>query len=367
MKPGWKKIVVKVGSALIAPHQNGCSNQFLLSIANFIVQCRLEGIKVVLVSSGSVAAGSHLFDKCTETPIANRKAMAAAGQSEMIATWDKLFDFNIAQVLLTHADLKNKERYESVKSTINALTENGILPVVNENDAVTTDKFKIGDNDNLSALVAAAIGAEALIICSDIDGLYNSNPNQNPDAKLITDVKVIDHRIKSMATGSTSGVGTGGMITKIEAAEKAISSGVDTYIVNGTNGATLNSLLHGNNPGTLFHAHDVTDAKSTLWLRHASRIHGELVVDDGYQVPEKELGENLSSEDLVTVKGDFDAGDIVLLRKNNGEKLAKVQTKFSSCLLQLVASSTSKQTSTQFGYTANQILSKTYIDLTGAK
>ena len=366
MNPRWKKIVIKVGSALIAPNQTGCSNQFLLSIANFIVQCRLDDIQVILVSSGSVAAGAHLFEQTEIDNIAQRKAMAAAGQSEMIATWDKLFDFNIAQVLLTHADLKNKERYESVKSTINTLASANILPVVNENDAVTTDKFKIGDNDNLSALVAAAIGADALIICSDIDGLYNANPHENPDAKLITNVKVIDQNIKNMATGSDSAVGTGGMITKLEAAEKAISSGVDTYIVNGTNGTALNSLLQGNNPGTLFHAKPDVNAKSSLWLRHATRIHGELVVEDDYQVPQKQLGESLSPEHLIEVNGNFDAGDIVLLRKDNGEKLAKVQTKFSSCLLQLVAQNTDSSLSPTFDYPANQILSETYIDLTGA-
>lgn len=366
MNPRWNKIVIKVGSALIAPNNSGCSSQFLLSIANFIVQCRLEGIQVVLVSSGSVAAGKHLFEQLPGESLALRKAMAAAGQSEMMATWDKLFDFNIAQVLLTHADLKNKERYESVKSTINTLTDNGILPVVNENDAVTTDKFKIGDNDNLSAMVAAAVGAEALIICSDIDGLYNENPKNNPNATLISNVKVIDDKVKSMATGSSSGVGTGGMITKLEAAEKAISSGVDTYIVNGTSGTALNSLLQGANPGTLFHAYRETNSQSSLWMRHAARVHGELVVDDEYQVPEKELGESLSPDDLIKVNGNFDAGDVVLLRKDNGEKLAKVQTKFSSCLLQLVAQGTQQNQGPSFDYEANRILSETYIDLTGA-
>lgn len=177
-RANWKRIVIKVGSALIAPNQQGCSSHYLLSIAQFIVKCRAEGIQVVLVSSGSVAAGSHMFPDQENTDIAVKKAMAAAGQTEMISTWDKLFDFPSAQILLTHADLRDRERYVSIRETLFSLLDNQILPIVNENDTVTTDKLKVGDNDNLSAMVAAAADADALIICSDIDGLYDKNPHE---------------------------------------------------------------------------------------------------------------------------------------------------------------------------------------------
>ena len=150
--PNWKRVVIKVGSALISPNQQGCSSHYLLSIAQFIVRCRANGTQVVLVSSGSVAAGAHLFPEQEKSDIAVKKAMAAAGQTEMIATWDRLFDFPSAQMLLTHADLRDRERYVSIRETIFSLLDNNILPIVNENDTVTTDKLKVGDNDNLSAM-----------------------------------------------------------------------------------------------------------------------------------------------------------------------------------------------------------------------
>ena len=170
-KLDWKRIVIKVGSALIAPHGKGCSSEYLLSIAQFIVSCRTQGIEVVLVSSGSVAAGANIFPDELQQTISIKKAMAAAGQTEMIATWNKLFDFPTAQMLLTRCDLRNRERYVSVKETILNLLAHDVLPIINENDTIVTDKLKVGDNDNLSAIVAAAADADALIICSDIDGL----------------------------------------------------------------------------------------------------------------------------------------------------------------------------------------------------
>ena len=178
----WKRIVIKVGSALIAPHNRGCSGHYLHGVVQFIERCREKGIQVVLVSSGSVAAGAHLFPKLEKRSVAIKKAMAAAGQTEMMSTWDKLFDFPTAQILVTHGDLRDRKRYISVKETIFSLLENDILPIINENDAVTTDRLKIGDNDNLSAMVAAAADADTLIICSDVDGLYDKNPHTHSDA-----------------------------------------------------------------------------------------------------------------------------------------------------------------------------------------
>lgn len=360
--PNWKRIVVKVGSALIAPNKDGCSSQYLLSIANFIVRCRMAGTQVVLVSSGSVAAGYHLFDNNSNLSITIKKAMAAAGQSEMMATWDRLFDFSTAQLLLTHADLRNRNRYVSVRDTINVLLDNGILPIVNENDAVTTDKLKVGDNDNLSAMVATAAEADALIICSDINGLYTSNPNLDDHATLISDVHKIDKDIYTMASGATSSVGTGGMLTKIEAAEKAVTHGITTFIINGFVESSFNELLKGNNPGTQFHPHKEPMQDQQHWIRHTTKEQGELIVDDQFSI-KKERGDLLKPEDLVEVAGDFSAGDVVLLRKNNGDKLAKVKTNFSSCLLNYVANQDNEQISAQLDNSENTILSEKEHDI----
>lgn len=328
----WKRIVLKVGSALIAPNKKGCSSRHLLSIAQFIMQCREIDVEVVLVSSGSVAAGAHLFPDSAPR-MAIKKAMAAAGQTEMMATWDKLFDFPTAQVLLTHADLRNRDRFVSVRETIDSLLQYNILPIINENDTVTTDKLKVGDNDNLSAMVAAAADADALIICSDVDGLYDKNPHVHDDAILISTVTEIDERIFAMAGGATSDVGTGGMKTKIEAAEKATSHGINTFIVNGFSDFAFDLLLQGKNPGTNLLADKVPMKEHLHWMTHTSSAQGTVVVENDFNAVLDANSEQLTSKDVVSVEGDFSIGDTILVRKDDGTELAKAESNFSSCLL----------------------------------
>lgn len=356
----WKRIVVKVGSALIAPSKKGCSSHYLLSIAQFIVKCRARGVEVVLVSSGSVAAGTGYFAQSPNS-VPLKKAMAAAGQTEMMATWDKLFDFPTAQILLTHADLRNRERYVSVKETLFELLKNGILPVVNENDTITTDKLKVGDNDNLSAMVAASVDADALIICSDVDGLYNKNPHKNDDATLIKTVTHIDANIHAMAGGATSDVGTGGMKTKIQAAEKAVSHGISTFIVNGFTDQSFNALLEGYNPGTHFQPFEVPMQEHKHWLTHTSNAQGEVVVPENFDVALDEQSEKLCSQDVVAVKGDFAVGDTILVRKKDGTKLAKAKSNYSSCLLSFLAEQDDRAFAADFENTTGPIISENNI------
>ncbi|TKB47707.1 glutamate 5-kinase [Thalassotalea mangrovi] len=355
--PSWNRIVIKVGSALIAPERNGCSSHYLLSIASFIVRCRQQGTQVVLVSSGSVAAGAHLFEETQGSAISDKKAMAAAGQTEMMATWDRLFDFSSAQILLTHADLRDRERFLSIRETMDSLLDNDILPIVNENDTITTDRLKVGDNDNLSAMVAAAANADALIICSDIDGLFDSNPQLNPDALLISEVNEITEQIYAMAGGATSAVGTGGMKTKIQAAEKAVSQGISTYIINGFKQESFDALLQGKNPGTVFHPHETPLQESKHWVRHTTKALGEIVVDDEFSLSPERGVDYLSSSDLIGVVGEFAVGDVVLLRTGSGEKLAKAKTNYSSCLLDFVTKQDDDALNQQIDRTPKPILS----------
>jgi len=356
-KVDWKRIVIKVGSALIAPHGKGCSSHYLLGIAQFIVNCRSQGIEVVLVSSGSVAAGSHLFPSELQQTVSIKKAMAAAGQSEMMGTWDKLFDFPTAQMLLTRCDLRDRERYVSVRNTIFTLLEHGVLPIVNENDTIVTDKLKVGDNDNLSAIVAAAADADALIICSDIDGLYDKNPHKHDDAVLLPTVTKIDADIYAMADGATSAVGTGGMLTKVEAAEKATLHGIDTYIVNGFTEMSFNMLLEGKNPGTLFSS-DPSPMKEHLhWMTHTSTARGEMIVEDDFAAKLDANSELLTSDDLVDIKGDFAIGDTILVRKSDGTKLAKAQSNYSSCLLNFITNQEDGEFADEFQQQTGPIIS----------
>lgn len=361
-RSNWKRIVVKVGSALIAPNRQGCSSHYLLSIAQFIVRCRAKGIQVVLVSSGSVAAGAHQFPDHTRKDIAVKKAMAAAGQTEMMATWDKLFDFATAQMLLTHADLRDRERYVSIRETIDSLLEHGVLPIVNENDTVTTDKLKVGDNDNLSAMVAAAADADALIICSDVDGLYDKNPHKHDDAKLLSWVDKIDSSIFAMAGGAAEdGVGTGGMRTKIEAAEKAVSHGIDTFIINGFTELSFNLMLEGQNPGTHFQAHEKPMKENVHWMTHTSNAQGEVVIKEAFTDPLDESVDSLTSSEILDVKGEFSVGDTILVRREDGRKLAKAKSNYSSCLLNFIASEGNQKFASEFEEKTGPIISEQHI------
>ena len=363
----WKRIVIKVGSALIAPTKNGCSSHYLLGIAQFIVRCKSKGIEVVLVSSGSVAAGSHLFEQIEQSDtsakenVALKKAMAAAGQMEMMGTWDKLFDFPTAQILVTHGDLRDRERYISIKDTIFGLLKNNILPILNENDTVTTDKLKVGDNDNLAAMVAAACDADTLIICSDVDGLYDSNPHENTDAKLLSTVDVIDPSIYAMAGGSTSDVGTGGMRTKVQAAEKAVAHGIDTFLINGFTEQSFNALVNGKNPGTHFPSSRQPMQEHLHWMTHTSTAQGEVVVDNHFSAELEEHSEELTSDEILEVNGDFSVGDTILVRKDDGTKLAKAKSNYSSCLLNFIAEQDDKGFASKLQNTTGPILSENNI------
>jgi glutamate 5-kinase len=333
----WKRVVIKVGSALIAPHNKGCSGHYLRDIAQFIVRCREKDIQVVLVSSGSVAAGAHLFPDMKTRSIAIKKAMAAAGQTEMMSTWERLFDFPTAQILMTHGDLRNRERYVSVRETIFSLLDNGILPIINENDTVTTDSLKVGDNDNLAAMVATAADADTLVICSDVEGLYDKNPHTNTDAKILSVVTNIDKSIYAMAGAATSDLGTGGMKTKIEAAEKATSHGIDTFIVNGFNSQPFDMLLQGENPGTHFKPYDKPMQEHLHWMTHTSNAQGEVVVENDFNSSLVSQSEELTSDEIGAVNGEFSVGDTILVRKRDGTKLAKARSNYSSCLLSFIA------------------------------
>ncbi|MCL1091843.1 glutamate 5-kinase [Shewanella profunda] len=354
----WKRIVVKVGSALIAPNKQGCSSHYLLGIAQFITYCRAQGIQVVLVSSGSVAAGWHHFNVEANPSVTVKKAMAAAGQADMMATWNKLFDFPTAQLLLTHGDLRNRDRYISIKDTIFSLLEHGLLPIINENDAVTADKLKVGDNDNLSAMVAAAADADTLIICSDVNGLYTQNPHEHPDAQLIKRVTEINAEIYAMAGETSSAVGTGGMRTKIQAAKKAISHGIETFIINGFDADSFNQLLKGQNPGTLFTPDEKPMQDHLHWMTHTSQAQGEVIVENDFNIALDIHSQQLTSDDVVEVKGDFSVGDTILVRKDDGTKLAKAKSNYSSCLLNFITEQEDRQFASEFQQKTGPIISE---------
>ncbi len=307
----WQRAVIKIGSALIAPDEFQCSGRYLLAIARFITASREQGKEVLLVSSGSVAAGRGKV-KHSQTPtMAEKQAMAAIGQTRMMANWQRFFDFPCAQILLTYDDLHDRTRYVNIKNTLRELLLNDALPIINENDTVAINELKVGDNDNLAAYAALVAQADTLIICSDIDGLYDADPRVNPQAKLIPEVTEITADIHSLAGGAGSKVGTGGMRTKIQAAEKCVKSGIQTLIVNGRKGEVFDHLLEGQLQGTLFQPCASPENARDQWLRHTLKSKGQIHIDSGAANALKHKGASLLPSGIEAVDGQFSPGEAV--------------------------------------------------------
>jgi len=307
----WQRAVIKVGSALIAPDGKHCTSQYLLSIARFISASRAAGKEVILVSSGSVAAGRSKIAHKHHPSIAEKQAMAAIGQTQMMANWARLFDFDCAQILLTSDDLHNRTRYVNIKNTLRELLKNHALPIVNENDTVVINELKVGDNDNLAAYTAMVAQADTLIICSDIDGLYDADPRVNPQANFIAHVSEITPQIHALAKGAGSQGGTGGMRTKIQAAEKCAKCGIQTLIVNGRNSEVFANLLKGETQGTLFTPSKTRGNARSRWLKHTLRSKGIIIIDQGARQALISKGASLLPSGIVSVEGTFQPGEAV--------------------------------------------------------
>ena len=252
------KIVVKVGTSTLA-HSGGHLNiRRVEKLCKVLSDIKNAGHQVILVSSGAIGMGvGKLNLPGRPTDIPTKQAAAAVGQCELMYTYDKLFseyNHNVAQILLTADDVKNDERNLHFINTLNRLLELGALPVINENDTVSTDEFGIGDNDNLSAIVAVSAKADLLVLLSDIDGLYTADPHKNKDARLIPQVYDIDDSVMNLAAGKGSELGTGGMVTKLTAAKLCTEAGCDMIIANGDDPDVLYSIMDGESVGTRFFA-----------------------------------------------------------------------------------------------------------------
>ena len=351
----WQRAVIKVGSALIAPSGEGCSGQYLLAIARFITASRAAGKEVILVSSGSVAAGRNKIPVHHSASIAEKQAMAAIGQTQMMANWQRFFDFPCAQVLLTADDLHDRTRYVNINNTLRELLKHKALPVVNENDTVAVNELKVGDNDNLGAYTALVAQADTLIICSDIDGLYTSDPRKNKDAELIPLVEKIDESIYARAGGAGTSVGTGGMRTKIEAADKCTRSGIQTIIVNGKNGTVFDELLEGRVPGTLFAAQQSSQRARALWLTHTLKTRGFIEVDEGAKNAIVNRGASLLPSGILTVSGRFHAGEAVELRYHD-KAIAKGISLYDGRDLDQIKGLKSNQIKQTLGYDSGEVV-----------
>jgi len=308
----WRRAVVKVGSALVAPEGRGGSDLHLAAIARLIEQSREQGREVVLVSSGAVAAGLAVQPAAARPQtIPEKQALAALGQPLLMAHWSRLLSAPCAQVLLVYDDLSRRTRYVNARNTLHELLARGAIPIVNENDTVAVDELRVGDNDNLAAHVAALVEADLLVICSDIDGLYDADPRRQPYARFIPVVERVTTEVHAMAGGAHASVATGGMRTKLQAAENATERGIPTVLVNGTDAARLDALATGTLQGTLFRPQDPPLPARKHWLRHATPVAGRLVVDAGAATAIRQRGASLLPSGVAEAVGDFHRGEAV--------------------------------------------------------
>jgi len=309
--PAWNRAVLKVGSSLLADLSGELTERNARPLAQFIAASRSAGRAVVLVSSGAVAAGRARVPAATSrASLVLRQALAALGQTRMIALWQGLIEAPVAQVLLTHDDLRNRRRYLNARNTLLELLHQGCVPIVNENDTVAVEELKLGDNDNLAATVAALIDADLLLIASDVDGLFSEHPLRNPAARPVESVAAITPAVLAMAGEPGSVHGTGGMRTKLEAAQKAASAGIATILFNGADPTCTCLLPAGKYRGTCFDAPQTRLAARKYWLGHASAASGSIRVDAG-AAQALRGGKSLLPGGIVGVDGEFARGDIV--------------------------------------------------------
>jgi len=352
--PTWKRAVLKVGSSLLAADGEGLSPRHALNLAQFVSTSLQAGREMVIVSSGAVAAGRGLLHRkpATGVAMAERQALAALGQAQLIGLWQRFFERPVAQVLLTHDDLRNRRRYLNARATLQELLALGALPVVNENDTVSVDELKLGDNDNLAAVVAALVDADMLFIATDIDGFYSANPRTRADAQPILDVEALTPAFFGMAGGAGSGVGTGGMHTKLEAAAKAAAAGIETCLFNGTRADTLAALATGRLHGTRFRPAQNRLAARKYWLRNVPVESGAILVDAGAAGAVRERGASLLPGGVVGAEGDFRRGDMVevILRDAGDHCIARGVSQYSAIDIRRIARRHSREIEGILGY-----------------
>jgi glutamate 5-kinase len=330
----YNKIVIKIGTNLLADKVQGINLDRINDIAKSVARLNSLGNHIAIVSSGAIGAGVAAL-KLRERPktIPEQQATAAIGQPLLMEAYEHAFRkqaCTVAQILLTKDDFVNRARYLNAKNTFPVLFEQRVVPIINENDTVAIEEIKLGDNDNLSAMVANLIEADLLIILSDIDGLYSDDPAKNNKAQLISVVESITVQIEKLAKSSNTELSTGGMITKIQAAKRCVSAGIAMIIANGKNPNVLEEIFSGTFKGTLFLPADNKLNMRKKWIGFVSSAKGYVRVDDGAKLALMKKQKSLLPSGIVEVHGEFKANETISILDLNHNVIAKGVTGFSS-------------------------------------
>ncbi len=349
-----KRLVLKIGSSLLVNEKTGqVKNTWLNALADDILTAYERGQQVIIVTSGAVAVGRKVLNLSTDKKLLlpQKQAAAAVGQIRLAHYYQEVLaerGLNVAQILLTLDDSENRKRYLNARNTLNTLLDLGVIPVINENDTVATSEIKVGDNDRLAARVAQMASADALVIFSDIKGLYTANPRKDPAAKLIPVVEKLTPEIEAMADGAGSSVGTGGMATKLMAARLCMEAGCDMAIALGSELHPLTRMLK-TEECTWFLADKTPISARKAWIGGAIKPRGTLILDQG-AVKALDQGKSLLPAGIKAVKGSFERGDAVTLEDENGCFLGKGLTAYNAHDAKAIAGKHSNEIESILGY-----------------
>jgi glutamate 5-kinase len=349
-----RRLVVKVGSSLVTANGRGIDHAAVGRWAEQIAVLRAAGRELVLVSSGAIAEGMQRLGWAKRpAAIHALQAAAAVGQMGLVQAYETAFarfGLHTAQVLLTHEDLADRRRYLNARSTLLTLLGLGVIPIINENDTVTTDEIRLGDNDTLGALVTNLIEADVLLLLTDQDGLYSADPRKDPAAKLMHRARAGDPALEVIASGAGSGLGRGGMLTKVLAAKRAARSGASTVIANGNGDQVLTRLAAGEAIGTELVAETLTLAARKQWLADHVRLAGRLTLDPGAVRALVREGKSLLPIGVIACDGQFERGEVVGCCDPDGREIARGLVNYSAAEAQRILRKPSSEIEAILGY-----------------
>lgn len=349
-----RRWVIKVGSALVTDNGQGLDHDRIHDWVRQMVDVQSQGVEIVLVSSGSVAEGvQRLGWKSRPKALHQLQAAAAVGQMGLVQAYESEFQgfgLKTAQVLLTHEDLADRQRYLNARSTLRALMDLSVIPVVNENDTIATDEIRFGDNDTLAALVSNLIEADLLVILTDQDGLYEADPRTHPNAPLVTEAQASDPALEAMCSDAPGVLGSGGMRAKVLAARRAARAGAATLIASGRDTGVLQGIMNGTAAGTLLTPSQARLAARKQWLAGQLQVRGRLWIDEGAARVLRERGRSLLAVGVTRVDGRFRRGEMVACVDPSGHELARGLVNYDSDAASRIAGYPSETIEKRLGY-----------------
>ena len=350
----YRRIVVKLGTGVLTRGTPFLNQPQMVELTRQIALLHHQEKELIVCTSGAQAAGRALLDfPDLPASLSSRQMLAAVGQSQLMLLWGRFFEIYgilAGQILLTRADTENRQRFLNARDTFNDLLKHRIVPVVNENDAVAVEEIKVGDNDNLSALVAVLTDADLLLMLTDQPGLYTADPRTDPNAQLIPEVQTIDDSLRALAGSSQSGLGIGGMSTKLEAADIARRAGADVMIASGSATDVIIRAVAGQKVGTRFPAQETPLENRKRWILAGPAPSGHLLVDAGAAIALRHRGNSLLPVGITAVEGEFERGDAVFVRERSGPDLARGITRYNSSDLLRIRGCQSHEISERLGY-----------------